>query len=260
MSHQAVSSVLKLKVGHPIAKAILLYLAERHNPNNGCFPSQSDIAEDMELSEASVRRYVGMLTTGGFIERRFLYHKGKIARTYYDFDGVPQIPIPQTVPVPQTPITRPTDTTYIKEVLNRKLTVSKSPNGDSVVPKKSRKPAADPRNEHPAILSIFTVTGRKPNKDVWDTLIDKLGDEVDISRLTECFTTWRLKGWSPQNFAWALEWYVDGIPDKFKTGKAPPSFQNFQNVQMTDFTKHPVRVVPVIEIDDVPRFTPEVYH
>lgn len=126
MSIAMVNKVRNIRVGSPIAKSILLYLADCHNPGDGCFPSQNDIATVLELSPNSVRRYIGFLENGGFVTREFQQNNGKIERTYYTINTTPQAGInttpqvatPQVVTTPQAQVSHPTDGTYIKEFLN----------------------------------------------------------------------------------------------------------------------------------------------
>jgi biotin operon repressor len=92
MSAHLINKVKKTKVGHPIAKAILFYLADC-STGNGCWPSQKTIAEDMEISEVSVQRYIKILEQKGFITRTYERVGGKISKTFYTlFNGIPRIP------------------------------------------------------------------------------------------------------------------------------------------------------------------------
>jgi hypothetical protein len=79
-------------------------------------------------------------------------------------------------------------------------------------PKGETKPA-DPRRVHPAILGVWEVTGKYPPKELWDEMIERMGEEIDTVKLKRCWIQWRARGYKPTNFAWALEWYNDGIPD-----------------------------------------------
>lgn len=82
MAIALVNKVRKMKTGHPIAKSILLYLADRHT-SEGCFVSQATIAEDLELSQRSVIRYLDFLDENGFIERQPEVVNGRIFKTKY---------------------------------------------------------------------------------------------------------------------------------------------------------------------------------
>jgi hypothetical protein len=133
MSNTLVSKYRKITVGHPIAKSILMYLADCYHPENGCFPSQATIAADIEASLPSVKRYLTLLESQQIISRRYVFQKTKVVRTYYDFDGIPQIPIPQTIGIHQTPSLVSDRTHLNKEVLKRK-----SKRNSAAAPKKSK--------------------------------------------------------------------------------------------------------------------------
>lgn len=70
----------------------------------------------------------------------------------------------------------------------------------------------DERKDHAAIRALRDVTGRYPHKLLWDDLIAALGDEPNVERLRNCLTRWVGRGYNPLNFAWALDWYREGIP------------------------------------------------
>ncbi len=130
MSNALVTQVRKLTVGQPLAKYILLYLADCHNPKFGCFPSQVTIAADLELSVQSVRRHLLYLEKKGFIKRTFSQESGRIQRTNYDLliptesRDTPYCGIPTTEDTPYSQEGHPllSDTSYI--LTNRKLSVS----------------------------------------------------------------------------------------------------------------------------------------
>lgn len=48
---------------------VLFYLADRHNPDYGCFPMQATLANDAEMSVASVNNHLNTLEDAGLIRR-----------------------------------------------------------------------------------------------------------------------------------------------------------------------------------------------
>lgn len=82
---------------------------------------------------------------------------------------------------------------------------------------------ADPRSSHPSIVAIRQITGRFPSKDIYDLLIQSIGEHPRLDDLKTCFETWRGKGWRADNFAWITEWYVNGIPIDEYSQKGKPS-------------------------------------
>ncbi len=69
MSHFATTWAIRQKGLKPAAKLVLWYLADRHNPDYGCFPSQESLARDAEMSRASVNRHLAALEEIGLIRR-----------------------------------------------------------------------------------------------------------------------------------------------------------------------------------------------
>lgn len=69
MSHDATNWAIKQRGLKPQVKLLLWHLADRHNPDQGCFPKQDTLAEDCEISRASVNRYLDELEVAGLIRR-----------------------------------------------------------------------------------------------------------------------------------------------------------------------------------------------
>jgi len=69
MSHQATNWAMKQRDMKPATKTVLLCLADRHNPENGCFPSHKRIATDACMSERSVRTHLAELEAMGLLRR-----------------------------------------------------------------------------------------------------------------------------------------------------------------------------------------------
>lgn len=69
MSHQATNWAMKVRGISPACKVVLFHLADRHNPDFGCFPSQDTLAHDCEMSRATVNRCLTKLEEAGLIER-----------------------------------------------------------------------------------------------------------------------------------------------------------------------------------------------
>ncbi|WP_210877236.1 helix-turn-helix domain-containing protein [Roseovarius autotrophicus] len=69
MSYQATNWAMKQRDMKPATKTVLLCLADRHNPENGCFPSHKRIATDACMSERSVRNHLAELEARGLLRR-----------------------------------------------------------------------------------------------------------------------------------------------------------------------------------------------
>lgn len=98
MSHQATNWAMQQRDMKPATKTVLLCLADRHNPEKGCFPSHKRIAADACMSERSVRNHLATLEAMGLL-RRVKGTGGRIKRaaTRYVFafeDGFDAVPRP----------------------------------------------------------------------------------------------------------------------------------------------------------------------
>ncbi|WP_202910047.1 helix-turn-helix domain-containing protein [Tabrizicola thermarum] len=69
MSHHATNWAIQQRGLQPATKLVLWYLADRHNPDFGCFPSQEQLAADCEMSRRSVNRHLDELEQRGLIRR-----------------------------------------------------------------------------------------------------------------------------------------------------------------------------------------------
>lgn len=80
--------------------------------------------------------------------------------------------------------------------------------------------AASPTSQksHPAIVAIFEASGTYPPTEIFQDIIDRLGTQIDLVKLKDCFRKWRVKGYKKTNYNWAMDWYVDGIPEGNKNG------------------------------------------
>jgi len=74
VSHKATNWAIEQRGLKPIAKVLLWRLADRHNPDYGCFPDQASLAHDCEISRASVNRYLNELEERGLIRREQRIH------------------------------------------------------------------------------------------------------------------------------------------------------------------------------------------
>lgn len=70
MSHVATNWAFSLKDLRPAEKLLLLVLADRHNPDRGCFPSQDRLADEACISRASVNDNLARLEERGLIRRQ----------------------------------------------------------------------------------------------------------------------------------------------------------------------------------------------
>ena len=91
MSFEAVNWAWKQKSLKPFQKLILVALADRHNPDHGCFPSINTIIEDTGISRSSVLRTLLQLQDKGLIKKEAAYRDNNSQtsnRYIFSFEGV----------------------------------------------------------------------------------------------------------------------------------------------------------------------------
>jgi hypothetical protein len=89
----------------------------------------------------------------------------------------------------------------------------------------------DARTDHPAMRAFVEMRGRFPHKDLWDSVIETLGDKPDRAKLKECWRAWIGRGYKPDHLAWLFEWYVTGIPDRKETHSKSKVDHSMDNVR-----------------------------
>lgn len=67
MSHEATNWAFQQKGLKPATRIVLLMLADRHNPDHGCFPSKKRLSADCEMSERSVFNHIKILEDAGLV-------------------------------------------------------------------------------------------------------------------------------------------------------------------------------------------------
>lgn len=72
----------------------------------------------------------------------------------------------------------------------------------------------DNRSLHPTIQGFRSAMGQYPKEELWDRLIEDVGDqELDVPRLKACRVEWLGRGYNPTNILGWLDWYHNGIPE-----------------------------------------------
>ncbi|MDR6632366.1 hypothetical protein J2X72_001150 [Phyllobacterium sp. 1468] len=69
MSHNATNWAIRQRGLKPATKLVLWHLCDRHNPDQGCFPSQDKLAHDCEMSRSSLNEHLKILEKKGLIRR-----------------------------------------------------------------------------------------------------------------------------------------------------------------------------------------------
>lgn len=75
--------------------------------------------------------------------------------------------------------------------------------------KRADKPP-DSRVQHPAIQAVWKIRGRYPLKELWDLIIETVGNAPDEEKMKSCWLKWRGRGFSSENYGWLTDWYING--------------------------------------------------
>jgi len=181
------------------------------------FPADRDPSKT--AGREQIYKRLKELMKTGYVDREPL--RGKLGTIedwvyFFDPDGRADLLLTVKPEVVKPDVVKPdmaqlhlAETTQLR--IQKELRIQNQSNIDGETPIAT---ADDLRKEHPAIKGIQEVSNRYPSKPLWDSIIDKLGSDIDVDRLKECWTEWLSRGYKPTNLAWALEWYKDGIPGK----------------------------------------------
>ena len=133
--------------------------------------------------------------------------------------GEPQAIVKQN----STPSPSPSPSPFPK---SKTQTLGKEDGGSEQPPPLQSAPAkrsADPRTKHPAIQATKRVLGgrRYPPLEMYDRIIEVLGESPDGERLARCRKEWVERGHNRNSWKWLTEWYVEGIPPPYKARASP---------------------------------------
>jgi len=90
MSLHAINWAFHQTIGEPLAKLVLIALAEYANPDTGaCYPSIASIAKKTECSESTVHRKIAYLVAKKLIIKDTAYTARKQSSNHYEllYDG-----------------------------------------------------------------------------------------------------------------------------------------------------------------------------
>lgn len=71
MSMELMVKAMKVKVGNPLRKLVLLKLADNASDHGECWPSYQHIADQCEISKRSVMIHIDALCECGLVKKNF---------------------------------------------------------------------------------------------------------------------------------------------------------------------------------------------
>jgi len=105
------------------------------------------------------------------------------------------------------------------------------------------KPKPEAKPVHVAIQTCREVAKQYPPKELWDKVIETLGDTPNVLLLAECRREWVERGYNRASWKWATEWYVTGVPPR--VAHSPPKPPG--NAHVGKHTPAPQPFVPTAE-------------
>jgi hypothetical protein len=70
-------------------------------------------------------------------------------------------------------------------------------------------------------MAIREITGKFPSEAIYQSIVDALGETPDLEKLEANRTEWTKRGYNPNAFTWAIDWYKTGIPGRNGNGHSP---------------------------------------
>ncbi|MGQ6506105.1 helix-turn-helix domain-containing protein, partial [Serratia sp. IR-2025] len=87
MSMTLMAAAMKIKVGNPLRKLVLIKMADNANDKNECYPSYQHIADHCECSKSAVKAHIAALIKMGLITKENRLGekngKGNTSNIYY---------------------------------------------------------------------------------------------------------------------------------------------------------------------------------
>lgn len=130
---------------------------------------------------------------------------------------------PKSVAAQQGGVTKPQPERLKQEATLQSSTSVSTTSSEEKKEVRAAKPP-DPRAHHPAIEAVWKTRGRYPLRDLWDLVIETVGENPDLERMKKCWLKWRGKGFSPENYGWLTDWYVNG--EERNNGTHKPRYES----------------------------------
>ncbi len=190
-----------------------------NDPEKGCYASNGHFAEFLGVSPMTISNMISKLRQAGYIQQLFFDGKNRGLRSRFHGQNRGNKSTKNLHKIMEHKLHKKMNDAPQKSEPEAPQKHGQSNTSKSSLTKQEEegrnarpKTATDERKDHAAIVAVRLVTNLFPPKEIWDVIIAAIGDDPDAQRLNECFIAWRTRGFKPNNYAWALEWYRHGIP------------------------------------------------
>ncbi|RLV60984.1 transcriptional regulator [Parashewanella curva] len=211
MSMDLMVKAMKINVGNPLRKLVLLKLADQANDHGECWPSYQHIADHCETSKRSVMTHVKKLEEDGLIRRE--YRKGEKGNStnifHLTFNKRPS----ENISPPSDPISPPSENAslpLVKEL--HPESVSFEPVNESKK-NKTKKGALNfsswPCPPSDPILKDWLEVRKAKKAPLTQTAIDRMANQFHQAAEHGLTVDWCIglcaeRGWSAFKFEWVV--------------------------------------------------------
>jgi len=231
MSVKAIGWAFEQKVDDPLAKLVLLALADHYNESTGdAWPSIDRLVAITEGSRSTVIRKLKKLEQVGFISREKRYNKTDVYRIH--FTGVTQTPQSNSNGVTLTPQTESTGVTQTPLGVSHRHTNTYLTVNNNNISKKTTKQKVSEWMPTPDDIAYAKELGLDADEVLTDIRLwdDKNGNKASYSNVTAFWQSWcrrdakgrpaRSQGGSSRvsserSLSPAQEGYIDGLSRKY---------------------------------------------
>lgn len=211
MSVQAIAWVAKQECGGPSGKVLLYALANYADEHGRCWPSQKRLAEDTELSDRSIRTWIGKLAEMGLLcvekEARGRSHPAVIVLNLAAAERRKQLP-PENISAGNSCAKR------------RKLVQEKAETGSAPYKEEpSLEPSLEPSGARKRATRL--PEGWRPSGEDWQYGLDLGLTSDECERLLRDMKDWSATAPAGKKLDWSRTWQVWVRREADKLGRKP---------------------------------------
>lgn len=231
MSHAATNWAIKQRGLKPATKIVLFYLADRHNPDYGCFPSLDTLADDCEMSRRSVQHQIDILIEKGLVSvEKMPRSRGHMPRNRYVFSfEMDATSLGQNLPMAKSALGKNDDPPLAKSATslgqNLPTNLVKEPCKE---PCKAARGKAEVMQDR--IVEALGLTGREMNTS--GTFVVK---GMDVHNLTASLEVWAKHGLTDDQIILAIRAKLE--VERSKSAGFLPGSLKFFDGPIADFAK-----------------------
>lgn len=228
MGYKTVESVMKYSRSKGSARLLLMVLATHADEGTlECYPGRDLLCQETAMSHRNVTRALKELET--LNEVTLSRGNGRGNQTAYKLSISPEKGDKLSPFIKTERVTNPPKRVTDLQERVTKVAIKGDKSGLHIgrtvmnrhEPSKNHvgATAPDARTQHVAIQTCRQVAKAYPPKELWDKIIQVLGDKPNTALLVECRAEWVERGYNRASWKWATEWYATGVPARTVNGQ-----------------------------------------